>query len=232
MPYDGTKEHTHMQSCPFWLGFGDIHEDTTQLSAIPDLSKAKGVIISGDLTVGGSVKQAERVLDAVALYNETIYAQIGNMDRPEITEYLEKKGWNIHIQTKELHPDVAVIGVGTSSFTPFGTPSEFPDSRIAEWLEEAYRNARQYPCKLLAVHDPPNGTTCDVVGGNHVGSQAVRDFILEMQPDVCLCGHIHEAVGTDILGRTTIINPGTLASGGFVKITYKNKRLHAELLHV
>ena len=76
--------------------------------------------------------------------------------------------------------------------------------------------ARTYRHVVLSVHTPPHDTLCDIVGdGIHVGSSAVRDFILDAQPDVCLCGHIHESRAVDRLGRTVLVNPGAFATGGY-----------------
>jgi hypothetical protein len=50
-----------------------------------------------------------------------------------------------------------------------------------------------------------------------VGSRAVRRFIEQYQPLLCLTGHIHEAAGMDRIGRTVIVNPGPIARGGFVR---------------
>ena len=201
---------------PFWIAFGDIHDDLTRLRDIPDVEKAAGVILNGDLTLGGGVKQAERVLTAVRKRTLVCYAQIGNMDRAEVTDWLAKQGWNTHLCVRELAPGVALMGLGGSTFTPFGTPSEFPESRFADWLEHMWREARTYRHVVLSVHTPPHDTLCDIVGdGIHVGSSAVRDFILDAQPDVCLCGHIHESRAVDRLGRTVLVNPGAFATGGY-----------------
>lgn len=76
-----------------------------------------------------------------------------------------------------------------------------------------WREARTYRHVVLSVHTPPHDTLCDIVGdGIHVGSSAVRDFILDAQPDVCLCGHIHESRAVDRLGRTVLVNPGAFAT--------------------
>ena len=80
----------------FWIGFGDIHEDISRVNEIPDLSKAEGVIISGDITNRGGMRKASQLLETIYRLNPFIYAQIGNMDRAEITNYLDEKGWNIH----------------------------------------------------------------------------------------------------------------------------------------
>ncbi len=219
-----------MQSNDFWIGIGDLHEDTSRVGDIPGIREASGVFISGDLTIGGSVKQAERVMRAVAEYNPFLYAQIGNMDRGEVTDYLEEQGWNIHIRSRELVPDVGLMGVGTSTFTPFGTPSEFPEARIADWLEEAYRSAMRFSRLILVSHTPPLNTDCDrIASGAHVGSRAVREFIEEHQPDICLCGHIHESRSMDRLGRTAVINTGAFSSGGYAVIRNTSRGLQAEL---
>lgn len=217
-----------------WIVIGDIHDDPKNFARIPELDEADGLIISGDLTITGGPKQAERVIfalrEAMPREGMPIFAQIGNMDRPEVDTWLTKQGWNIHTQVKELSPDVAIFGVGGSSFTPFGTPSEFPESDFAAWLEASWIKARQFPLRVLVSHNPPLNSACDLIpSGAHVGSPAVREFIEEAQPDVCLCGHIHEARALDRIGRCQVLNPGALAQGGYGLLRYEAGRLLAEL---
>ena len=189
-----------------WIVMGDLHDKAARLGEIQGLEEADGIIVTGDLTVTGGAAQARNVLEKLTRYNPVIYAQIGNMDRAEVTDWLAKQGWNTHLCVRELAPGVALMGLGGSTFTPFGTPSEFPESRFADWLEHMWREARTYRHVVLSVHTPPHDTLCDIVGdGIHVGSSAVRDFILDAQPDVCLCGHIHESRAVDRLGRTVLV---------------------------
>ena len=63
---------------------------------------------------------------------------------------------------------------------------------------------------ILICHCPPKDTPLDRVRPNvHAGSTAVRAFIETYQPDYFLCGHIHEAAGTDAqLGKTRGRNVG------------------------
>ena len=214
----------------FWLVFGDIHDDIARVAEIPGLAEAAGVIISGDLTVCGGVKQASRVLDAIAAHNPNIMAQIGNMDREEVTVWMEGKGWNIHRKHFEISPGVTLMGLGCSTFTPFGTPSEHPDSRLAEWLEDTVHHAKGYRDLILISHTPPLDSACDLISdGTHVGSSAVREFIQEHQPVLCVCGHIHESRGVDRIGRTLVINPGAFTSGGYVRFSVDNGNVEAEL---
>lgn len=223
MPSSDTQDY-------LWIAVGDIHDETERFAQIPELGQADGIIVTGDLTVTGSVKQAELVMDSLRSHNSMILAQIGNMDRPEVDQWLSEKGWNLHTVTRELTPDTAIFGVGASTFTPFGTPSEFPESTFAAWLEGCWQKARTYPHSVLVSHNPPKDTACDVIPGDiHVGSIAVREFLEEAQPDICLCGHIHEARAVDRVGRTIVVNPGALAQGGYVLLRYNSGQLSAEL---
>ncbi len=57
----------------------------------------------------------------------------------------------------------------------------------------------------------------------------MREFLEENQPDMCLCGHIHEARAIDRIGRTVIANPGALAQGGYLVLRSNGGRLSVEL---
>ena len=199
-----------------WIVVGDLHDKAERIGELPGIHSASGIIVTGDLTVTGGVPQARKVLEKLLYCNPVLYAQIGNMDRPEITDWLAGQGWNTHRCVRELASGVAIMGMGGSTFTPFGTPSEFPESWFADELETLWREARFFRHAVLVSHNPPRDTLCDVIGdGSHVGSSAVRDFILDAQPDVCLCGHIHESRAVDRLGRTVLVNPGAFATGGY-----------------
>ena len=217
----------------YWIGFGDLHGDSSRVPDIPGLAEADGVILTGDLTTRGDRDQAGRILDAVAMVNPRILAQIGNMDTRSVENLLDERGCNVHGRGLELAPGVGLVAVGWSTPTPFGTPSEIPDARLAEILERAHAQARSagpFGTLLLVAHDPPRGTRVDrVAPGMHVGSPSVRAYIERVQPDVCLSGHIHEARATDAIGRTTVINPGMLGQGGYAVIGLKDGRLHGEL---
>lgn len=215
---------------PYWIAFGDIHGHVKRLADIPELPGAAGVIITGDLTNRGGVTEAARVIEAVAAINPRVLAQIGNMDYEPVQVWLDESGRGIHARAVELAPGLGLMGVGWSSPTPFGTPSEAPDGQLAEWLEETYEKARKFKHLILVSHTPPHNTTTDAIGpGTHVGSLAVRAFIERVKPELCVTGHIHEARGTDMIGGTLVINPGDLASGGYVRIGFEGGKVTGEL---
>ncbi len=217
----------------FWIGFGDIHEDLSLLGEIPNLSAADGVIISGDITNRGDIRRASELLDEVFSINSNIYAQIGNMDRPEVTSYLDEKGWNIHARGKLLAEDIGIMGVGYSTPTPFMTPSEVSDDKLAQWLNEGYDQVKHLMKLILVAHDPPFGSkAAQLPSGENVGNRSVLEFIQQVQPDICLTGHIHEAESEDFIGRTKILNPGMLGMGGYVLIRLQEGKLAADIRYV
>ncbi len=213
-----------------WVVLGDVHGRIRRIREIPELEKAAGVILTGDLTTLGGTAAARHVIEAIEAVTPSVFAQIGNMDRPEVNDWLEARGINLHRKVRKLLPNVALLGVGGSTFSPFGTPSEFPEARFSEWLEELALRAGSTQHMVLAAHNPPYNTACDrTSNGLHVGSSAVRDFIEEHQPAICLCGHIHESVGMERLGRTVVANPGPFSAGCYALLTASPSGVHVTL---
>jgi Predicted phosphoesterases, related to the Icc protein len=228
-----TERRRAMSESTYWIVFGDIHDDVSRLADIPELPGAAGVIVTGDITFLGGIKQAEKILAPLAGQTPVLLAQIGNMDKAEITSWLDGKGWNLHREAREIFPGIVAFGVGCSPLTPFNTPSEHPENQIAAWLEEAREKALHISPgngkdtshaqgltearMVLVSHSPPYASACDRLrDGTPVGSTAVREFIEKHQPDICLCGHIHESRAQERIGRTHVLNPGTLPDGGYI----------------
>ena len=83
---------------------------------------------------------------------------------------------------------------------------------------------------VMVSHQPPADTVVDrVPNGSHVGSPAVRAFIEERQPLVCLSGHIHEGDGLDRIGNTQLVNPGPFMLGHYVVIEVAEGRAEVSI---
>ena len=212
-----------------YVGFGDVHGRLENMARIPEIRTAAGVIISGDLSNPGGKAEAEAIIGAARALNGRVYAQIGNMDKKAAEAWLDEAGANIHRKAVELPDGAWMMGVGWSSPTPFGTPSEVPDEVLGGWLEETWAKVGD-PSRLIVVcHTPPHGTKADMTGRRaHVGSVAVREFLLRRRPPVCLTGHIHESACEDTLGDTRIVNPGMLGQGGYALIRVRPQRIEIE----
>jgi len=219
-----------MEAINYWIAVGDLHGEAAQVGRIPDIGGAGGVLISGDITNRGTGAEAARILDTVARFNQRIYAQIGNMDTGDVEDLLEARGINVHARVVDLGSGVSLLGMGYSTPTPFGTPSEVGDKQLEAWLANAVDRDTDPKRLIFMPHNPPFDTFTDRVRtGQPVGSLAVRRFIEAHQPAVCVTGHIHESTAVDRLGDTRIVNPGCLRFGGYVWIGFVDGVLSAEL---
>jgi Icc-related predicted phosphoesterase len=123
------------------------------------------------------------------------------------------------------HP---MISLGWSNETPWRTPRETTEERLAELIDESVAQLQSPENAIFNLHVPPKDSTLDtcpqldttqdppapvMIGGEVLmagaGSSAVADAIRRYQPLVSLHGHIHEATAVTTIGRTTCINPGS-----------------------
>lgn len=220
------------------IAFGDIHMSLGRFQDIPEIKSADAIILTGDLTNYGGRKETKEILDQVMRVNPNVLAQIGNLDNPEINDYLQELDLNLHGQARLINGQACFFGVGGSNVTPFNTPAEFSEEEIADLLQKAFAHATEYISLsrntkvplILVAHTPPLETKLDKLpNGFHVGSSAVREFIEKIQPDLCLTGHIHEAKGEDKIGKTPVINPGMIKEGGWVDVSIDATTVKATL---
>lgn len=59
---------------------------------------------------------------------------------------------------------------------------------------------------VLVTHTPPYGHRDLVMGRFHAGSTGLLGLIKRCQPQVMLCGHVHEDSGASKVGNTRVIN--------------------------
>ena len=127
------------------ISFGDIHEDFSNLIPLKnELENADLVIVTGDLTNFHGRKEAEKVIEEIMKYNENILAQLGNLDQPEVNDYLTEKGINLH-RNGFIRNDIGIFGVGGSNPTPFNTPTEFSEDKIETFLLDGIDKVRKLP---------------------------------------------------------------------------------------
>jgi Icc-related predicted phosphoesterase len=187
------------------------------------------VILSGDLTNFGGPAETRKVLDDVRASCANVLALPGNLDQREVIPYLEAEGIALHGLGRVVD-GVGIFGCGGSNISPFGTPTELTEDEIYEKLRAGYEMVRDARPLLMICHTPPFETKCDRIrSGTAVGSTAARRFITEVQPDVCISGHIHESAGVDQIGQTKILNAGPFKGGGYIVVLADGGKLDARL---
>lgn len=222
------------------IAVSDLHMAAESCRNIPGITTADLLIACGDLTNYGKQGDAKRLLDTLLSINPNLLAVFGNLDHPEINDYLEELGLNLHGQARLLHNRLCLVGLGGSNPTPFATPGEYSEQELARLLEQGFTQASRF-CTLagasqqriptiLVSHPPPYATAVDRLrNGRHVGARSVRAAIEKYQPHLCLTGHIHEARGEDQIGKTRIYNPGMASQGGWTEILFNPPQLTATL---
>lgn len=156
-----------------------------------------------------------------------LFFMLGNDDPDELRTLLEEAPWGIHAEGKVvmLDDDHEMISWGYSNVTPWHSHREMTEDQLARAIDEMAGQLRTPERAIVNVHVPPFGSGLDeapvldadlvvqtAVGQVKfapVGSTAVRDALLRIQPLLGLHGHIHESGGMRRLGRTIAINPGS-----------------------
>jgi len=213
------------------IALPDIHGKS---EAIPwakvAINEANMVLLAGDIT-NGRIEEYIRVMNTLEKYNEHVWSVGGNMESEQILQRMSFDGHNLH-RRHVVMEDMVLAGVGGA--LPFAGTHVFSETQFTEMLDQSVDNIPTDKPLIILAHQPPQNTQCDEVRGiGHVGSQAVRDFIEDRQPDVYICGHIHEAVAIDQIGKTTIINPGPLwQSKQFAWIVIENGQVTVSLKHI
>jgi Icc-related predicted phosphoesterase len=201
-----------------FLCLADIHGHDRNIPALLDEVKRQGVeciIISGDITHGGSDRDAKPIIDLFRGAGLPLFAVHGNMDRESVGRYLDECAVGIHGKTVEFR-GATLTGLGGGNTSPFSTPTEYTEEEIADFLGRSDPDGFPAGIRILVSHVPPRNTSIDVVrNGTHVGSEEVRTFILAHGFNLCICGHIHEARGNDRVGECTCINTGSFREGDY-----------------
>ena len=200
-------------------GISDIHGNIEYLRLLADqLKDTDLIVISGDLTHFGKEKQAADVFNAVKSINNNLMAVTGNCDYPSVHSFLQLKDVNLHGRCLSFQ-EYVIVGVGGALACPGLTPNEYTEEEFKLILNEIKDQLPGDKPVIFVAHQPPALTECDLTGdGRHVGSYSVREFILEVQPVVCFCGHIHESRGIGSIHKTKIVNPGPLSEQSYALV--------------
>ncbi len=125
----------------------------------------------------------------------------------------------------------SMVSMGWTNPTPWNTYREAPEDKLRARIERMVEKAPDLRRTIFNFHAPPFGSNLDdapalddalkpILGGRAmrpVGSRAVREAIAEHQPLLSLHGHIHEGKGTQRLGKTLAINPGSAYEEGVLQ---------------
>ncbi|WP_297828428.1 metallophosphoesterase [uncultured Methanobrevibacter sp.] len=212
------------------LAISDVHgEENENLYTYLNNNDIDLVLILGDITNFGPLDFVETFINKVADCDVDVIAIPGNCDPKGICNAINEVSFCLH-NNIIAYGDAILFGYGGSNETPFNTPGEIQDNKIYGDVFELLANYdyvyndKVPKVKILVTHAPPYNTEADKIeSGEHVGSQGILKSIHEFEPEINLCGHVHEAKSLSKIGFTTdVANPGMLKDNGAVLIDVKD----------
>lgn len=195
------------------LAFSDLHCDLVRAAEIVERSApADAVVCAGDLaSVHRGLAEVVDVLRAIEV--PTVLVAGNNETDQALRDACA--GWDA---ATVLHGEGQTIAAmeffglgGGVPVTPWDWSFDLTEEQAAESLAACPEEA------VLVVHSPPKGH-CDRSRGRSLGSEAIRNTIVERQPRLAVCGHIHESWGVEsLLGETPVLNLGP--QGNVLEVT-------------
>lgn len=195
------------------LAFSDLHCDLEQGRRLCELAEGADLVIgAGDFA---SVHEGlEATIEVLAEIDRPSLLVPGN-NETEAALREACAGWSVatilHGQSTEV-AGVGFFGLGAGiPVTPWDWSFDLDDEAAARALDELSSD------DFLILHSPPRGHADLGSSGDHLGSPAIATAIERAQPRYAVCGHIHEAWGSESsIGSTTVRNLGP--AGTFIEL--------------
>ncbi len=201
------------------------------------------------------IKSMEKPLEVLDSFNIPVYTIYGNLDytnyevnkhkiRTNSLNRIVKKSKNIKL-FREGYVDLGNLQIllfsgyrkNALKYAPKKTKKV--DRLNKGWrdrLNKIFSQIKPHKPVLFLFHDPPKDTKLDLINnpnspmnGKHVGDEINREFIEKYQPQVAVCGHMHETQGTDQIGKSLIINAGYGRVGQFLILDINGNNVKYDL---
>ena len=186
------------------LAVGDLHSDKSFIKSLANTAEKENVdlvVLCGDLTFFD--QSTDGIVGPFVAKGKKVLLIHGNHETPATADFLAKMydQTNLHGESIEMK-GVGIFGAGGAAIGPNPTsPLE-----IYEMLKHSHDKIKNLGRKLMVVHEHPQGSKMEC-GGMFPGSWAVKKAAEKFQPDIMVCGHIHEAGGIEeMIGKTRVIN--------------------------
>jgi uncharacterized protein len=188
------------------LLFSDLHTDTAATKRIVELARGADVIVgAGDFAnARRGISACIEILTAIKI--PTVLVPGNNESYEELAVACSNwaAAYVLHGTSRTI-AGVTFFGIGGGiPITPFGDWSyDFSEADAEQLLHDCPAGA------VIVSHSPPKGSVDRSSSGRSLGSAAVRDAVVRVQPRLVVCGHIHGSAGQRTqIGNTPIINAG------------------------
>lgn len=189
-----------------FLCFSDLHRDKGAARSLVERASDADIVIGA----GDFANQHTGLSDTIDILSEIDTPTVLVPGNGETADELRAATdtWEaatvLHGEGCE-HRDLLFWGVGGGiPVTPFGDWSyDFDEDQATELLAGCPKGC------VLVVHSPPLDTVDRDSSRRVRGSQSIRQCVLDKQPRLVVCGHIHDDWEKQVdLGPTKILNAG------------------------
>ena len=189
------------------LAFSDIHGSKQALRKLKTFSNQNNpdiIVCAGDIT--NFEENIRSILIKLNSFKKPIVIIHGNHESAETFNILKKRHKNINYvhNSSFKFQNYLFIGFGGGGFSSTDTDLK----KASKKLENIIKNNKGKKI-IMITHGPPYKTKLDYLDKEYTGSKTLTEFIKKNQPDLLVCGHIHENAGKqDFINKTKILNPG------------------------
>lgn len=190
------------------LAFADIHGDRMLLEKHVKTANDENVdlvVIAGDVSSRDSPDSApDNLIGPFLKIGKQVVLVHGNWETENLVQMLSDvyKVKNLN-GNSFMCKGVGVFGAGGASIGPIPTSEKDIDYKLKKGLKYV-KDAKR---KLMVTHCHPADSMISQFTQIFAGSASIKKTIDEVQPDIVVCGHVHEAEGVEeIIGKTRVIN--------------------------
>ena len=187
------------------LAASDIHSDKLLVEKLADKAereKVDLVVLCGDLTQ--AEQSTEGVIGPFVAKKKKVLLIPGNHESVATADFLAElyNVKNIHGYSVK-YEDTGFFGCGGANIGLH----QVGDEEIFDLLSKGFEKIKYLDKKIMVTHVHPSNCLIENFSSFVPGSEGVRKAVETLNPDILLCGHVHEAEGIeDRVGNTRVIN--------------------------
>jgi len=176
-----------------------VRKNTTDFK--PDV-----IVLAGDIT---NYFNSTNVVEQFNHMSVPVLAIRGNTDLSKVDRLLDyyPNTSSLHLKKHKIN-GVKFSGISGTIPVPFSSRIRLLEKRIFDTLATLINED-----SVLVVHSPPRGVLDTAFGKFHAGCRRLHQLVVERQPRLVLCGHIHECPGVASIGQTTVVNCNIARAG-------------------
>ncbi len=188
------------------LAAGDFHGDRIKAKKLADLAEKENVdliILNGDIVEEENV---EGIVGHFASKNKRLLLIPGNHETNATMDFLAKvyNAKNLHMSFVN-YDGIGIVGVGGANVGL----TQLDDEEFFNSIKKGVYYTKNSKTKIWVTHIHPADTKMERFSNFVTGSSGLKQAIDKFQPDLVICGHVHEAEGIEEkIGKTTVLNVG------------------------